>query len=77
MIEVIDFHTLPTCLQQLPDEHKQQINDSLLNDEFASDEEMVAFWSEECGIAEDAARAAIGYRNQVLTTMFLHLFDPN
>ncbi len=75
-IQTIPLAELPAVLQNLPEHSKQQLNDSLLNDQCSSNEEMVEFWVTECGIPEDAAKAAIGYRKRIMTTMFLHLFEP-
>lgn len=75
-IYVVPFESLPKSLQDLPESHKQQINDTLANDQVSTDEEIVEFWTQECEIPSEPANLAIAYRRQALTTLFFHLFEP-
>lgn len=49
--------------------------DALANDDVSSDEEIVEFWTTECGISKDAADAAITYRPKLLLNSLLDLFS--
>ena len=65
---------LPACLECLPTQMKDQLQTTLANDEASTDEEIVALWTEECGISKDAAEAAIKFRDQFFLNPLLDLF---
>lgn len=67
---------LPPILANLVQAAKDQIEGSLSNDEESSDEELVAFWVEECGIAQEVAAAAIQFRSLYLENPLFSMFDP-
>ncbi len=68
---------LPPVLQALPRKQKEQLEDSLANDENSSDEELVEFWVSECGISREAADAAVAFRTNFFTQVMFRLFDFN
>lgn len=68
------FQGCPQLLLELPADQKAQISASLANDENSSDEELTDFWTQECGIAADAAKVAISFRSHFFEDPFFELF---
>jgi hypothetical protein len=68
-----DQSSLPLCLVELTDGQKSQIDSTLSNDEVSTEEEILELWKE-CGIPEDAAKAAIGYRPTFFAEVLFQLF---
>lgn len=66
---------LPECLRQLTRQEKEQIQDTLANNDVSGDDEIVDFWISECHISKEAAEAAIKYRQTMLLDPFLDLFE--
>lgn len=65
---------IPVVLQALPTEQKSQISMTLANDEASTDEEIIELWTQQCGISQEAAEAAIKYRADFLTNVFYDMF---
>jgi hypothetical protein len=73
MIEATPNVKLPPVLQGLSAKVHEQLSDTRANDEVSSDEELVEFWSNQCGIPVEVAQAALALRRDFL----LHpLFNP-
>ncbi len=66
---------LPAVLAALPRSQKEQLECTLANDENSSDEELVEFWTTECGIARDAAEEAVKFRDTFFSQVLFRLFD--
>lgn len=65
---------LPLVLQGLGRAIQDQISSTLSNDESSSDDEILEFWTTECGIPVDVAQAALRYRNDYFMDPFYELF---
>ena len=66
---------LPNCLRQLTRQEKEQIQDTLANNDVSSDDDIVDFWIVDCNISKDAAEAAIKFRQMMLVVPMLDLFE--
>lgn len=64
MRHIISPASIPASLRQLPTAAKRQIEDSLSNDEYSSDDELVDFWSTSAGVPQDIGREAIKFRRE-------------
>jgi hypothetical protein len=79
MRHIIPYQSVPECLRVLPVAAKSQIEGSLSSDLVSDDEELVSFWVEECGIAEEAAREAVRLRSKFrmhpICVMFPEIYE--
>lgn len=64
-----------TTLPSLSDDLLRLVEDQLANNEWASGEELVAYFVE-AGLAEEQAREAISYRNRYLVNLYREGFTP-
>ena len=69
------MNALAPCLVALTAEQKWIVNDQLSNNDAASDDELVAYWIDECGLSAAAAKAAITFRDEAFRDPFFELFD--
>ena len=69
--------SLPPTLRNLSYEVRGQLDDTLSNDQESTDEELKAFFVEECGIDKGAAVAALTFRPQFFTNPLFQLFDQS
>ena len=65
---------LPICLRQLTQHQQDQISTTLANDEASSDDEIVDLWTQECGIPQKAAEAAVKFRSEYLLDICFDIF---
>ncbi len=65
---------MPACLAALSDDQKRLVADQLSNNEDATDEELADYLVKTGGLSEEAAKAAIGYRDEVLEDPTFELF---
>lgn len=70
----ITIDDLPICLLQLPEHQQEQISATLSNDESSSDDEIVEMWTQQCGIPEEAAEAAVKFRSEYLLDICFDIF---
>lgn len=64
-----------TILAKLPAKVKDQIQDTLSNNDVSGDEEIVEFWVDKCGIAQEVADMAILFRSSHLTDPLYQFFS--
>lgn len=64
---------LPKTLLKLSEAQIDLVEASLCNDEASSDEEMIEYWTQTCGIPLDAANEAIKFRTQALLNFLFSL----
>ena len=65
---------LPEILRKLTRQEKEQIQDTLANNDVSGDDEIVDFWIMDCHISKEAAEAAIKYRQVMLLDPLQDLF---
>jgi hypothetical protein len=75
-ITFLPRNELPEVLIGIPKTVRDQINSTLCNDEVSSDEELLHFFTSQCGMSEGVAKAAIEFRPRFIIEVFFHLFDP-
>lgn len=75
-ITLLPKDELPAVLVGLTKTVRGQINSTLCNDEVSSDDEILHFFTAQCGISEDVAKAAIEFRPRFSIDVLFHIFDP-
>lgn len=74
-LNIVSEDSLDPELKSLTAAQKLLVNDSLLNDEESTDEELIHHFMEH-GLSKDAADKALAYRDQAMMDPFFHLFNP-
>lgn len=68
-----DPDSIPQVLLELNDRQVEAIRRTFLEDEACSDDAAMTYLTEICGLSDDAARAAIGFRSTHLINPFFEL----
>jgi hypothetical protein len=66
---------LPPVLVTLDRRQREQIQETLANDEASTDVEIIDLWVNECSIPKAAADEAIKFRDQFLVDPFFDMFS--
>ncbi|KGM38750.1 hypothetical protein JY96_21560 [Aquabacterium sp. NJ1] len=75
-LHIVPLEKLPDVLKGLSAQHRMWLNDTLLNDDESTDEELKDHLTKSCGMPEDVVTAALTFRDQALADPLFHLFDP-